>query len=82
MNSIFTNDIEANSFLGLITNAQKKNGRKLFTRKLFVAVEGTEVLRNLALATVVIVMGLTAGSLSQQHMELAQYAVPVTQAAV
>ncbi|GEM_PF-2721623 len=86
MNTILTNDIEANSFLGLVTKNQKRNAKKIagrkFARKIFVKVESREVLMNLAIATVVIVMGLTAGSISQQKIEFAQYAAPVSEAAV
>lgn len=77
MTSILTNEIEANSFLGLVSNAQKKKSRKIFVK-----VESREVLRNLAIATVVIVMGLTVGAISQKKIELAQYVAPITKAAV
>ena len=82
MITILTNDIETNSFMGLITDKQKKSHRMNFGREIFANVESKEVLRNLAIATVVIVMGLTAGSISQQKMEFAQYSTPATQAAV
>lgn len=82
MNTIFTNDIEVNSFMGLITDTQKKNRRVFFGRIVLAGVESKEVLRNLAIATVVIVMGLAAGSISQQKMEFAQYSTPVAKAAV
>ncbi len=79
MNSILTNDISTNSFLGLVINSQKNNSnkpaaRKVFGRKAFVKVESKEVLMNMALVTVIIVMGLTMGSVSQNKMELSQYA--------
>lgn len=74
MNSILTNNIEANSFMGLVTNTQKKSLRQKLARKIFVKVESKEVLMNLALATVIIVMGLTAGTVSQQKMAYAQSA--------
>ncbi len=79
MNSILTNDIDANSFLGLVTNAEKNNsnklsGRKILGRKVFVKVESKEVLMNMAIVAVIIVMGLTIGSASQHKMELSQYA--------
>lgn len=79
MNSILTNDMDANSFLGLVTNAQKNNSsrfssRKIFGRKAFVKVENKEVLMNMAIVAVIIVMGLTIGSASQHKMELSQYA--------
>ena len=46
-------------------------------------VESTEVLTNLAVATIVIVMGLAAGSVSQQKIEQARFVAPVvTEAAV
>ncbi len=77
MTTFLTNDIDANSFMGLVTNRQQK-GR----RKIFVKVESWEVLRNLAIATAIIVISLTAGSISQQKMEFAQYDTPVTLAAV
>ncbi|PCJ34313.1 MAG: hypothetical protein COA93_05080 [Alphaproteobacteria bacterium] len=79
MNSILTNDISTNSFLGLVINSQKNNSNKLsarktFGRKAFVKVESKEVLMNMALATVIIVMGLTMGSVFQNKMEFSQYA--------
>ncbi len=74
MNSIFTNHTDANSFLGLVTNIQKNNSNKLSGRKAFVKIESKEVLMNMALATVIIVMGLTMGSVFQNKMELSQYA--------
>ncbi|PCI33853.1 MAG: hypothetical protein COB54_02310 [Alphaproteobacteria bacterium] len=82
MNTIFTNDIEVNSFMGLITDTQKKTRRASLGRKILAGVESVEVLRTLAIATVVIVLGLTAGSLSQDKMEYAQYSTPVTEANV
>ncbi|PHZ83285.1 hypothetical protein [Paremcibacter congregatus] len=77
MNSILTNSIEANSFLGLVQNTQKKNGIKTFARRQMAKVESTEVLTNLAVATIVIVMGLAAGSVSQQKIEQARFVAPV-----
>ncbi|MCF6215273.1 MAG: hypothetical protein L3J58_03765 [Emcibacter sp.] len=74
MNSILTNDMDANSFLGLVTNIQKNNSHKISGRKAFVKIESKEVLTNMALATVIIVMGLTMGSVFQNKMELSQYA--------
>lgn len=82
MNNIMTNNIEANSFLGLVANTQKKNSRKAHVRKTFVKVESKAVLMNLAIATVIIVVGLTAGSISQQKMELTQHATLTTKANV
>ena len=82
MTTLLTNEIENNSFLGLVTNTQKKSLGKKFARKIFVKVESKEVLMNLAIATVVIVMGLTAGSISQQKIEFAHYSAPVAKAAV
>ncbi|MBL4800378.1 MAG: hypothetical protein JKY45_00705 [Emcibacter sp.] len=82
MMNILTNDIEANSFMGLITDQQKKSRKIKFDRKIFVNVESKEVLRNLTVAIVVIVLGLTIGTISQQKMEFAQYSTPVTTAAV
>lgn len=86
MTTILTNDIEANSFLGLVTKGRSKNNNKFtsgrIARKIFVKVESREVLMNLAIATVVIVMGLTAGSISQEKIELAQYAAPASETAV
>ena len=82
MNTIFTNDIEVNSFMGLVTDTQKKNSRVSIARKALIGVESKEILRHLVVATVVIVLGLTAGSVSQQKMEIAQYSTPVTQADV
>lgn len=79
--SILTNSIEANSFLGLVTKTQKKGG-KAFARKAFTKIESNEVFMNLTIATVVIVMGLAAGSMSQQKIELARYAAPQIEAAV
>lgn len=76
MTTIFTNEIEVSSFMGLVTETQKKHRRAIFGRKAFIGVESKEILRNLALATVVIVMGLTAGSVSQAKMEFAQYSTP------
>jgi hypothetical protein len=73
MTTIFTNEIEVNSFMGLVTETQKKNLRTLVGSKVFIGVESKEILRNLALATVIIIMGLTAGSVSQAKMEFAQY---------
>ena len=73
MNSILTNDMEANSFMGLVTNTQKKSLRQKLSRKIFVKVESKQVLMNLALATVIVVMGLAAGTISQQKMEYAKY---------
>ncbi len=78
MNTIFTNDIEVNSFMGLVTDTQKKNSRLSIARKAFIGVESKEILRHMAIATVVILLGLTAGSISQQKMEFAQYSSPVT----
>lgn len=82
MTTIFTDVIETNSFMGLVTDTQKNNYRANFAREAFIGVESKEVLRNLALATVIIVVGLTAGSIAQNKMELAQYSTPVTEAAV
>ncbi|MCK5423742.1 MAG: hypothetical protein KAI89_00110 [Emcibacter sp.] len=82
MTTIFTNEIEVNSFMGLVTDKQENSRRASFSRKSFVGVESKEVLRNLALATVVIIVGLTAGSVSQEKMEFAQYSAPVIEAAV
>ena len=82
MNTIFTNDIEVNSFMGLITDRQKKTRGTSLGRKILAGVESVEVLRTLAIATVVIVLGLTAGSFSQAKMEFAQYSTPVTEANV
>ncbi len=82
MNNILTDNIEANSFLGLVTNRQKKNHPADSHRKTFVKVESKAVLMNLAIATVIIVMGLTAGSISQQKMELTQHATLTTKANV
>jgi len=80
MTSIFTNEIETNSFMGLVTSAQKNNRRFSFARKSFIGVESKEILQHLAIATVVIIMGLAAGSISQQKMEFAQY-LTITQEA-
>ncbi len=82
MNSIFTNHIDANSFLGLVTNIQKNNSSKLSGRKAFVKIESKEVLMNMALATVIIVMGLTIGSSVQHKMEISQYAALMQEADV
>ncbi|PCI45972.1 MAG: hypothetical protein COB49_09435 [Alphaproteobacteria bacterium] len=82
MNSIFTNQIEVNSFMGLVTDKQKKNRRVILGHKVFIGVASKEILRNLVIATVVIVMGLTVGNISQQKMEFAQYSIPVTKTAV
>ncbi len=82
MRNIFTDEIEVNSFMGLVTDTQKKNRRVTLGRKVFAGVESKEILRNLAVATVVIVMGLTAGSISQAKMEFAQYSAPVIKVAV
>ena len=81
MNNLFTNTIETNSFMGLITDTQKKN-LAVFGRKVLANVEGKEILQNLGIATILIIMGLTAGSISQQKMEVAQYATPVAKTAV
>ncbi len=78
MNNIMTNNIEANSFLGLVTNTQKRDPRKAHVRRSFVKVESKAVLMNLAIATFIIILGLTAGSISQQKMELTQQATLVT----
>ena len=80
MTTFLTNDIEANSFMGLVTNTQKTSRRARFAKKIFVKVESKEVLMNLAIATFVIVAGLTAGTISQQKFEMAQYAEPVIEA--
>jgi len=86
MNSILTDKIEANSFLGLVTNTQKNNvkfsGGKFLNRKSFVKVESKEVLMTLALATVIIIAGLSAGSMAQQKMAITQYAAFAAQADV
>lgn len=73
MNRIFTNDIEVNSFMGLVTDTQKRNPRGIYGRKIFAGVESKGILRHLAMATVVILLGLTAGSVSQQKMEFSHY---------
>ncbi len=80
MTTILTNDIEANSFMGLVTNTQKTSRRGKLAKRIFVKVASNEVLTNLAVATFVIVMGLTAGTISQQKFEMAQYADPVIEA--
>jgi len=87
MTNILTNDIEYKSFMGLVLNAQKKQNAKFPARaalghRPFAKIESKEVLRNLAIATVAIVLGLTAGSVSQQKMQLAQYSAQVKQADV
>lgn len=82
MTNIFTNEIETNSFMGLVTSAQKNNRRVSFVRKTIIGVESKEILQHLVLATVVIIMGLTAGSVSQQKMEFAQYSITAQKANV
>ncbi len=82
MTNIFTNEIETNSFMGLVTSAQKKNRSLSFARKALIGVESKEILQHLAIATVVIVMGLTAGSISQQKMEFVQYSTMAQKANV
>lgn len=77
MTTFLTNDIDANSFMGLVTNSQQK-GR----RRIFVKVESWEVLRNLAITAAIIVTGLTAGSISQQKMEFSPASATLIGAAV
>lgn len=77
MTTFLTNDIDPNSFMGLVTNRQHK-----VSRRIFVKVESWAVLRNLAMATTLIIIGLTAGAISQKNMEFVQYDTPVTRAAV
>lgn len=69
MTTLFTDQIETNSFIGLVSNAQPVKSRRRFVR-----IESTEVLTNFAIATVVIIMGLAAGSVSQQKMDQAHFA--------
>ena len=80
MTSLFTNEIETNSFMGLVTSAQKNNRRFSGARKTFIGTESKEILQYMAIAAVAIIMGLTAGSISQQKMEFAQYSA-ITQKA-
>jgi len=72
MSALFTDQIETNSFIGLVSNKQPSTNIKKRAKR-FVKVEGSEVMMNFAIATVVIIMGLAMGSLSQQKMELAKY---------
>jgi hypothetical protein len=82
MNNIFTNTIEVNSFMGLVSDNQKKSRPAIFRRQSYAKVESKEILRNLAIATVLIITGLTMGTISQQKMEYAQYSTPMIEAAV
>ncbi|VAV99337.1 hypothetical protein MNBD_ALPHA02-1489 [hydrothermal vent metagenome] len=82
MNNIFTNAIEVNSFMGLVTDNQKKSRPALFRRQSYAKVESKEILRNMTIATVLIIAGLTMGTISQQKMEFSQYSTPMIEAAV
>lgn len=72
MTNILTNTIESNSFMGLITDAPKNNFRQILKNRIFVQVESKEILRNLAIATAIIVIGLASGSIGQQKAAYVQ----------
>lgn len=82
MSKLLTNTIDPNSFMGLITNIEKRNIRLVLSKKTFTKIESREVLMSFALAAVVIIMGLTAGSVLQQKMEYAQYSAFMTKISV
>jgi len=82
MTGFLTNDIETNSFIGLITNKTQNAAKSNFRPRIFVKVESWQVLRNVAVAMALIVIGMTAGSLSQQKMDFAHNPAPATRTGV
>ncbi|WP_417317439.1 hypothetical protein [Emcibacter sp.] len=72
--TIFTDNIDRNSFLGLVTNGVKVAKPKAFKR-----VEAASMLASFAVLSALVIGTIAAGSVTQHKIELVRYAQAVQQ---
>ncbi|MFC7049594.1 hypothetical protein [Emcibacter nanhaiensis] len=72
--TIFTDSIDRNSFIGLVTN-----GVKVAKPRRFKKVEGASMLASFAILSALVIGTIAAGTVTQQKVETARYAAAVAQ---